>query len=201
MPADLGLFSLAIDRPPALMTYSVNVPSVTWSIAFSPDGRTALCGSLDGTLKLLDLATGRELQRFSGHKSGVISLAFSPDGRTAVSGSYDRAIKRWDIATGKELHTFTAQASNLIAHLLSPRTVKWPLCGGYVPILKLFDITTGTELRTSRSPDMLVVVWKASPYPPMAAAHSPAMRTVRYRFGTLPLARNYKFFPGILIWL
>jgi hypothetical protein len=55
------------------------------AVAFSPDGRTALSGSWDDTLKLWDVATGRELRTFSGHSDKVASVAFSPDGRTAVA--------------------------------------------------------------------------------------------------------------------
>jgi WD40 repeat protein len=33
-----------------------------YSVAFSPDGRFALSGSLDETLRLWDIATGKEIQ-------------------------------------------------------------------------------------------------------------------------------------------
>jgi membrane-associated protease RseP (regulator of RpoE activity) len=60
------------------------------SVAFSPDGRTALsAGGDDKTLKLWDTATGQELRTFTGHSDRVTSVAFSPDGGTALSGSRD----------------------------------------------------------------------------------------------------------------
>ena len=57
------------------------------SVAFSPDGKTALSGSGDHTARLWDLATGREIRKLEGHSNGVCSVAFSPDGKTALSGS------------------------------------------------------------------------------------------------------------------
>jgi len=67
------------------------------SVAFSPDGRTALSGSDDSTLKLWDLTTGNKIRTFAGHRDRVCSLAFSPDGRTALSGSDDMTLKLWDL--------------------------------------------------------------------------------------------------------
>jgi WD40 repeat protein len=67
------------------------------SVAFSPDGRTALSGSAWTTLKLWEVASGMELRTFTGHSGGVHSVAFSPDGRTALSGSYDETLKLWDL--------------------------------------------------------------------------------------------------------
>src|SRR5262249_32286040 len=58
-----------------------------WGVAFSPDGRRALSGSMDQTLRLWDLATGAELRTFVGHEDGVTAVGFAPDGRRAVSAS------------------------------------------------------------------------------------------------------------------
>ena len=62
------------------------------SVAFSPDGRTALSGSDDNTLILWDVANGSELRRFIGYgDDDVVSVAFSP---TAAPRSPDRVMKR-----------------------------------------------------------------------------------------------------------
>ena len=62
------------------------------SVAFSPDGKLALSGSRDTTLKLWEVSTGRELRTFNGHSSSVESVAFSPDGKLALSGSDDKTM-------------------------------------------------------------------------------------------------------------
>ena len=71
--------------------------SYVWSVAFSPDGRYALSGSNDKTLKLWDVSSGQAVRTFQGHTSAVYSVAFSPDGRYALSGSSDQTFKLWDM--------------------------------------------------------------------------------------------------------
>jgi hypothetical protein len=67
----------------------------THDLAFSPDGAyLASCsGGLqstkDRTIRVWDLAAGRELRRFEGHRGAVSVVAFTRDGRSVVSGSED----------------------------------------------------------------------------------------------------------------
>src|ERR1700682_167093 len=65
------------------------------SIAFNPDGKTLASGSGDKTIKLWDVATGKELATLEGHTGIVFSVVFSPDGKTLASGSHDNTIKLW----------------------------------------------------------------------------------------------------------
>jgi len=43
------------------------------SVAFSPDGRQVLPGSVDKTARLWDATTGQELRQFPGHTDWVTS--------------------------------------------------------------------------------------------------------------------------------
>src|SRR5262249_25544777 len=75
------------------------LPQEPWGeMAFSPDGRVLLVGDEEGTLRLYLAATGKELGRLRGHRSGITCLAFSPDGKTLASGSHDTTALLWDVS-------------------------------------------------------------------------------------------------------
>ena len=74
-----------------------------YSVAFSPDGRYALSGSGDETMRLWDISTGKEVRTFEGHNDRVYSVSISPDGRYALSGSSDRTLRLWEFDWDWEL--------------------------------------------------------------------------------------------------
>jgi RNA polymerase sigma factor (sigma-70 family) len=70
-------------------------------LAFSPAGGRLASGSIeDSTVRLWDLATRKELRRFT---YAAHSLAFSPDGALLVAGGEDEGVRVWQAADGKEL--------------------------------------------------------------------------------------------------
>jgi WD40 repeat protein len=117
------------------------------SVAFSPDGRTALSGSRDNTIKLWDVASGRELRTFTGHSGPVNSVAFSPDGRTILSGSRDRTLGLWDAVSGHHIRTFTGHMDQVSSVAFSPDG-HTALSGSWDNTIKLWDIDSGRVLRT-----------------------------------------------------
>lgn len=69
------------------------------ALAISPDGRTALSGSTDMTVRLWDLEKGSVSHKFEGHVNEVSAVAFA-GGDTAVSGGWDNTLRIWDLKAG-----------------------------------------------------------------------------------------------------
>ena len=66
------------------------------SVTFSADGKTLASSSSDRTVKLWEVATGRERNTLR-HTSDVRSVAFSSDGKILASGSLDGTVRLWEI--------------------------------------------------------------------------------------------------------
>ncbi len=114
------------------------------SVAFSPDGTTLASGSADGTVTLVDIATGTNIATLEGHVGYVGSVAFSPDGTILASGSWDDTVKLWDVATGTNIATLGGQVGvNSVA--FSPDGTLLA-AGTEGPVIKLWDISTGTNI-------------------------------------------------------
>ena len=114
--AEVGLWSSYHQTAFPLLSFTGHSGGVT-SVAIAPDGRTALSGSWDKTLKLWDLASGKELRTFTGHSGGVTSVAIAPDGRTALSGSRDKTLRLWDFTRGVAHRAFEPRVAAAQARL------------------------------------------------------------------------------------
>ena len=72
------------------------------SASFSPDGARIVTASYDGTARVWDAATGKEVAVLR-HGDWVGSASFSPDGAVIVTASKDRTARLWEAAAGKEI--------------------------------------------------------------------------------------------------
>jgi WD40 repeat protein len=153
------LISGLVDTPFLYKTLTGHSDMVT-SVVYSPDGRYLASGSDDKTIKIWEVATGKELRTLTGHSDRVSSVAYSPDGRYLASGSSDDTIKIWEVATGKQLRTLTGHYGEVYSVVYSPDG-RYLASGSWDKTIKVWDVVTGKQLRTltGHSSPVLSVVY------------------------------------------
>src|SRR5947209_4304624 len=108
------------------------------SVAFSSDGKRAVSGSQDRTVRLWNVGNGKELCRLEGHTSLVRSVCLSADGSQALSGSYDGTVRLWDVAGERLLRTFHGHRGDVNAVALST-TDRFAASGGDDQIVRVWE--------------------------------------------------------------
>ncbi|HEX8703888.1 MAG TPA: hypothetical protein VF815_33965 [Myxococcaceae bacterium] len=119
------------------------------AVAFSPDARLVASGWDDYTVRLWDVATGREFQRMVGHTDAVHSLAFDKDGKTLASGGRSGSIRLWEVSSGRQLRQLEGSEAPLLAfsednHLLDVGGASEP---------RAWDIQSGKRLPPKEAED------------------------------------------------
>ena len=88
------------------------------SAAISVDGRFALSGGADTTLRLWDTWSGFCVRIFEGHTDSILSIAINPNQRHVLTGAGDMTIRLWDISNGKCCYVLDGHQGNV-------STIQW----------------------------------------------------------------------------
>jgi len=135
--------------------YEASRTAEVLGIAVSEDGRIAVSAASDKTLKVWDLASGRELRTLEGHSERVYCAALSGDGRLAVSASHDKTLKVWDLASGQELHTLRGHSGPVRAVAISHDGCI-AVSASADKTLRVWDVVHGVALATFTSDSPLI---------------------------------------------
>jgi len=74
-------------------------------------------GHHDGSVRLLDLDSGRSRTADGGHDAPVVALAFGPDGRALVTAARDERLIVWDTTDAAAVETLQANGAGTIEDL------------------------------------------------------------------------------------
>jgi WD40 repeat protein len=128
------------------------------SVALSRDGKRAVTGSADGTVKVWDTATGnvtRTLKRnaLRVNTGAVYCVALSPNGRRLVSGNWDtmgESMTVWDLDKGERVAARTGDLSGTLSVALSPDGTR-VVCGNMAGAVTIRDAATLRETLSLRA--------------------------------------------------
>ena len=117
-----------------------------WNLSMSRDGKRALSASYDRTVRLWDVASGKELLQLTGHDGPVLGVAFLPDGQSCVTCSADGTIRTWSLKSGKETGRIEAHRGGVQCLALAADG-KTMVSAGADGLVKLWDRPTGKLVR------------------------------------------------------
>jgi WD40 repeat protein/tetratricopeptide (TPR) repeat protein len=119
---------------------------VVGGVKWSPDGRLLASASADGTVKVWEGATGREVTTLRGQLASVWhSVSWSPDSRRLASLNRGETIKLWDAETGAEV-TYIQDYEGAHAVSWSPNGRHLACAGSWNGVVRLWDTTTGQRI-------------------------------------------------------
>ena len=103
------------------------------ALSFSRDGRLLVSCSLDNTIRIWDVESGRERQKLLPTEGVINTVAISPDGRRLAYGARDGTVSMRDLRSGAQLYklglsggevtglAFTADGQYLVASGTKPQ--------------------------------------------------------------------------------
>jgi WD40 repeat protein len=80
------------------------------ALAFAPDGKTLAATGRERSVRLWDVASGKQVKEFQGQRLMLCGLAFSPDSKLLAAGDVQSTIRIWEVATGRQLHALDLQS-------------------------------------------------------------------------------------------
>ena len=116
-------------------------------MAFSSDKRTLAAGSRDGTVKLWDVETERDIATFR-HTEEVTSVSFSSDGAILATGSRDRTVKLWDVVSQRDIATLEGHTGAVTSVAFSPVDATLLVTGSWDRTVKLWDVEMQQDIAT-----------------------------------------------------
>ncbi|CDF39140.1 WD40-repeat containing protein [Chondrus crispus] len=140
-----------------LQFWSVSEKKILWSVcghesavrsvAMSGDGKRAVSGSDDMSVRVWDVDTGLQIgDALTGHTGWVESVAMSGDGKRAVSGSYDDSVRVWDVDTGLQIGDALTGHTDGVESVAMSGDGKRAVSGSLDESVRVWDVDTGLQI-------------------------------------------------------
>ncbi len=153
--------------------------SVAFSFDFGMPTSLVASGSIDGTARVWDVATGEEKYLLEGHTAQVLAVAFnyfeSDGGIDLLTAGYDNRILEWDMADGSLVHEypqdFAATDPTIILSIenlnvaFSPRAQQFAVASG--SLIEIWQIPSGHHYTIEAENEIGKIAFSMADFSPM----------------------------------
>ena len=108
------------------------------TLAASLDGKVLVTGSKDKTVRVWEVASGKQTWSFQGHLGWVTAVAIRPDGKQIASGGEDGSVRLWPLAEADEHRAAIDAGAPLWTAAFSPDGMKLAAAGAD-KIVRVYD--------------------------------------------------------------
>ncbi len=150
----IELVDLSSERRQVVWT-APDEKTLAWSLAFSQDGARLAAGTLDGAIRLFDVASRDAIggPLTGGHlKDGIQDVAFQPGGRLLASAGWDNTIRLWDLDTREPVGAPLAEHTDRAVALSFSPDGKRLASAGWDGTPLVWDVTDRTVWTALREP-------------------------------------------------
>ena len=124
-------------------------PGAVFDVAVSPCGNYFVSAA-GATLRVRELANGKEVQRLQGHNDSVRSVNFHHDG-FLVSCADDKTVRVWDVRLGREILRYARHREKGVCSDLSPLSDQ-VISAGKEKYLRLWNMRNGQDDKLLATP-------------------------------------------------
>jgi WD40 repeat protein/serine/threonine protein kinase len=139
-------------RDTALRTFEGFYPAeaevtLNWGTrAFSLDEARIAIANTDGTVKVCDATTGREMLTLQSPTARLLAVTFSPDGTRLASIGSDHTIRIWNATTRQEPVSLTGHTTKISCVFFSPDGRRLASTAWHEECVRIWDVATGQPL-------------------------------------------------------
>ena len=109
------------EKPPRPIA---SASDILLAVVFSPDGSLVASSGADRSLRVHEVASGKELCQVKQFADWVTGVAFDRDGASVAASSADKLVKVFDARTGKLQATYLGHGEPVLAVAFDPETNK-----------------------------------------------------------------------------
>jgi WD40 repeat protein len=127
-------------------------------LAFSPDSKWLASGCKGHTVRVWEVATGRQLHWLGNRKAvklagpAFLTVAFSPDGKYLAGGDTEYRVHLWSASTGKLQRTLKGHTDDVVGIAFTPDS-KRLVSGSLDRTVRLWEVADGKQFRRYGSED------------------------------------------------